>query len=137
MNAQFSRSKGFTLIELMITIAIVGILAAIAIPSYLSYTNKARFSEVIQKADTLKNAVAMCAQKTGALTTCDGGSGGVPPNETTAVGNVASTAVADGVITVTGTATVGSYTYILTPTLTASGALTWVEGGTCQAAGYC
>ena len=54
MNIKLNMQKGFTLIELMITIAIVGILAAIAIPSYLSYTEKARFSEVVQAAEKLR-----------------------------------------------------------------------------------
>jgi type IV pilus assembly protein PilA len=135
MKSTTTNQKGFTLIELMITIAIVGILAAIAIPSYIGYTNRARFSEVVTAGGSLKSAVAACAQSNaGTLTTCDGGASGIPTP--VAAGNVASLAVADGVITATGTAAVGGYTYILTPTYT-NGAVTWAVTGTCLAAGVC
>ncbi|MDX1810492.1 MAG: pilin, partial [Gammaproteobacteria bacterium] len=54
--------KGFTLIELMIVIAIVGILAAVAVPMYSDYTNKAKFSEVMAAAGPIKTAIEMCYQ---------------------------------------------------------------------------
>lgn len=54
--------QGFTLIELMIVVAIIGILAAIAIPAYQNYTLKARFTEVINAAAPYKLAVDLCAQ---------------------------------------------------------------------------
>lgn len=63
MNAQ----KGFTLIELMIVVAIIGILAAIALPAYQDYTNRAKMSEVITFASSGKTAVAESFQNTGAL----------------------------------------------------------------------
>lgn len=63
MNAQ----KGFTLIELMIVVAIIGILAAVAIPAYQDYTKRAKMSEVIGFAASAKTAVAEAFQSTGTL----------------------------------------------------------------------
>ena len=57
-----SSQSGFTLIELLIVVAIIGILAAIAVPSYQSYTNKARFSEVVNAVSPYKLAIDACAQ---------------------------------------------------------------------------
>ncbi|MGO4379112.1 pilin [Pseudoduganella sp. RAF53_2] len=70
---------GFTLIELMIVVAIIGILAAVAIPAYSDYTAKAKIANAISAADSLKTAVALCAQEAGGdLTNCSNGSGGIP-----------------------------------------------------------
>lgn len=134
------RNKGFTLIELMITIAIVGILAAIAIPSYISYTEKAKFSEVIQAADSLKQAVAQCVHTLNTVTGCTNATNQIPAAQTSA-GCVASIATANGVITATantgGACPAVAYTFILTPTLQANGVLTWAKTGTCVAQGLC
>ena len=124
-----SIQKGFTLIELMIVVAIIGILAAVALPAYQDYTKKAKFAEVISISNTYKTAVATCAQEAGTLTGCNLNSKGIPASVTTT--HVASVTVADGVITVTPTATtVETATLILTPTLGASGApMTWSNAG--------
>jgi type IV pilus assembly protein PilA len=137
--------QGFTLIELMIVIAIIGILAAIAVPQYQTYTNKAKFAEVVQATAPFKLAVELCAANTGALSACANGNatGEVPPAVTTANGYVASvTTAANGVITATATASIpGSPTYILTPAMgssSGSAIVTWTTGGTCRTTyGYC
>lgn len=148
MNVKARIQRGFTLIELMITIAIVGILAAIAIPSYLSYTEKARFAEVVQASSALKNAVAFCAHQTGAIATnsvgtiagCTGNSNGIPADIAAAVGCVASVTVANGVITATGTTgangcfSTGPATATLTPSNT-NGVITWTQ--VCNPADLC
>ncbi|HMY62402.1 MAG TPA: prepilin-type N-terminal cleavage/methylation domain-containing protein, partial [Nitrosomonas sp.] len=54
--------KGFTLIELMIVVAIIGILAAVAVPAYQNYTIKSRFTEVINATAPFKTAVELCVQ---------------------------------------------------------------------------
>ena len=124
-----SMQKGFTLIELMIVVAIIGILAAVALPAYQDYTKKAKFAEVISISTTYKTAVTVCAQESGALAGCSSGLKGVP--STAATTHVASVGVVDGVITVTPTGTTDTgATLILTPTLGASGApMTWSNAG--------
>ena len=96
--------KGFTLIELMIVVAIIGILAAVAIPMYGDYTSRAKASSTVTELASYKQAVAMCAQETGALSACGPGSNGVPAiANTTNVLGLAITAA--GVMTGTSSAT--------------------------------
>ncbi len=135
MNAQ----KGFTLIELMIVVAIIGILAAIAIPQYQQYTTKAKFAEVVSTAESYKSAVALCSQENaGVLTSCDLGSSGIPAAPATMPANVQGITVVDGVVTVTANASAGGYVYAVQPTVD-NGVLKWSHTGasTCVAANVC
>ncbi len=71
---------GFTLIELMIVVAIIGILAAVAIPHYADYTQRSKLSAALTGVVTYKMAIAMCFQENGLLDDCDGGNEGIPDN---------------------------------------------------------
>lgn len=129
--------QGFTLIELMIVVAIIGILAAVAIPSYQNYTRKAKFSEVVQATNPLKTAVQLCAIDQGGLGNCSSGAQGIPSATTTSPAKYYSGAtVSGGVITAKAKATEGlsGETFILTPAYDSLTGVSWTKSGTCTTA---
>jgi type IV pilus assembly protein PilA len=121
------QQSGFTLIELMIVVAIVGILAAIAIPAYQDYTMRARVSEGLNMAASAKTAVAETFQSQNAVAS-QAATGYQSPNATPNVTSIAITG-GTGAITVTYTAAAGGGTIILTPTLAAGQPVTWTCTG--------
>lgn len=125
--------SGFSLIELMIVVAIIGILAVIAIPSYQSYTERARFAEVISATDVYKTAIALALQEGAPLNELTIGVYGIPA-EPSATKNLASLTIDKGIITATGTELMQQATYILTPDAQGS---SWTISGTCLTLGLC
>lgn len=147
--------KGFTLIELMIVVAIIGILAAVAVPAYQNYTLKARFSEIVASGSPYKLALEVCAQdgrcNAGGTFTAISVAAGVPDTAAIAAGipGIATSSatspfdpagvalvVAGNLATLTVTpravnGIVAADTYTLAGTLGADGKISWVRGGGC------
>ena len=120
--------QGFTLLELMIVVAIIGILAAIAVPAYSDYFKRAKVTELILAASDAKLKIVEFGQVYNTLTAS--GSGVVIPTDGTQVDTAAISNV--GVITVTsaaGNIDTVAVAVTLTPALTASGVVIWACTG--------
>ncbi|WP_306441775.1 prepilin-type N-terminal cleavage/methylation domain-containing protein [Methyloversatilis sp. XJ19-49] len=124
--------QGFTLIELMIVVAIIGILAAIAIPQYQDYTVRAKVQSVLASISSIKTAVGVCIQENGGdESVCDEGSFNIPTDLVT--NEVSGVTTTDGTIVIAlkdgiGSGISSSSTITLNPTATAGAAsITWAS----------
>ena len=131
--------KGFTLIELMIVVAIIGILAAIAIPAYQDYTIRAQVTEGLNLASDLKASVGEIYANEGVWTNINSGTAGIPAAADKNGKYVTNIGVALGVITITygnnSNNALLTDTLILTPGVNANGDLSWQCGSKAMPAG--
>lgn len=133
-NKKFTKTAGFTLLELMTTVAIVAIIAAIAIPSYIDYTKKSRYSELVRATAPFKLGVVHCFNTMGSFDECNAGNNGIPaaitlPHNKESIINKIS--VVKGVITAEPNPIHGIHpdeAYILTPSAT-NGLVSWEASG--------
>lgn len=116
---------GFTLVELMIVIAIIAVLATIAIPSYQGYTKKAAISELIQASAPYKAEVELCLYNASNKNQCSAGQHGIQnkPSDMNKFKYLNDISVTAGVITVSGKGSLQDISYKMTPSESKQGEL--------------
>ncbi|MDB5818265.1 MAG: hypothetical protein JWQ11_1905 [Rhizobacter sp.] len=133
--------QGFTLIELMIVVAIIGILAAVALPAYRDYTVRAKVSELILAASSAKTAVSELVNSNGVFPSTASGQAAFTPQASKYVANVAYAYSSDTAASITVTSTtadsaISGVTLALNGLATSTGQITWTCAAGTIAAKY-
>ncbi|HLD84541.1 MAG TPA: hypothetical protein VI844_02075 [Coxiellaceae bacterium] len=146
--------SGFFIVEVLIVLVLLAILTLLFLPNLQTYTDRAKFQDVIRAANSLKAAVELCGIKTGiangggnpgeTFNLCNEGQNGIPAAvDSNYGGYVESLGTANGAIFSTSTPTFGpngtnQYSYIIEPTMT-NGIVTWQvrSVSSCLAVGLC
>lgn len=134
-----NKDKGYTLIELIIVIAIIGILSSISISQYRNYVRKTAYTDVISVMTSYKTAVDLCFSEQSSLDACDTGSSGIPVAPTASTDRAFNTlTITNGVITATPNSFKGisvTETCLLSPNIDGK-ALIWTYSGSCVSQKY-
>ncbi|MBT7674306.1 MAG: hypothetical protein HN586_07655 [Oceanospirillaceae bacterium] len=127
------------MLELLLVVALIGILAAFAVPTYKTYLQKTRFMEVVQHSHAIRVAQSACLLQVGDnISACDTFAELAVPEPSDSANTQAITLTLNtGMIIGTGTPAAGSYTFTLTPNINDDGLLTYSLSGSCLSVGFC
>lgn len=133
MDGQMPNQRGFTLVELMVVIAIIAALTAIGLPGYQRYLQRAALTDMLQLTAVYRLAVELCDMQQGSLDSCHSGQHGIPASRHSRY--VSAVQVRQGSISMSGRRQLAGLTLVLTPARQSEG-LNWMrrcEGGAAAA----
>ncbi len=132
-------NKGFSLLELLITMVIISIISSLAVPSYRRYIRKAHYQEILQSTLIYQLGIEECYQNFGNFDYCNAGENGIPNRYQNNQSLINTINVQKGIITVTPNNYRGiqnTDTYILTPQINSLDQIQWIKSGGALEKGY-